>query len=175
MKKLLYILPLILLTFSCKDDPVSIDEIGFSTVYAIDRYSRNGTFVEILGDGSKKSVTIDEIQFYGYPNPVGYSFDIILTLQKKLNFEIFIETSKGGKKLLDAITIINYPYKVEIPAHTTYFKESIYKMKASKGSYNLGVFLDDYKEGVYNIIYEDSDDTKLYFPIVIEREGRNYY
>ena len=171
MKKLLYILPLALLLFSCAEEPTKVIEEGqFRTVYGLERSFENGQIAGVIGDLSKNSCTsIDTLSFSTYPNPTAFGITIDFFTDSKRTFEIFLETAQGDKELLDSLGAIRYPSPISIPQHDSYFKTSLTSGSVEKGNNSVHLDLEQFETGIYYLIYEDSEGNKGCYPLAVQR------
>lgn len=171
MKKLLFVLPLALLLFSCADESTNvIEEEQFNTVYGLVRTFENSQIAGIIGDTSNNHCSNKtEINFLTYPNPTAFGVTIDFNSDTSLSYDIYLETALGDESLIDSLESIRYPSPILIPEHTTYSKNKLATGKAEKGSNSLHIDLKNYNTGIYYLIYEDSEGTSGCYPLVIQR------
>lgn len=174
MKKLLYILPLILLIISCKDNPSEVEkDTRFKTVYGMERTLENSQIAGVIGNLSKNSCSrIDTISFSTYPNPTTSGITINFFTDSKRTFEIFIETALGDDEFLDSLSTSGFPVNYRIPQHETYFKKSLYKGEVKTGTNSIQLDINEIGTGVYYLIYEDSEGNNDCYPLVVQRFER---
>ncbi len=171
MKKLLFVLPLALLLFSCADESTNvIEEEQFNTVYGLVRTFENSQIAGIIGDTSNNHCSNQtELNFLTYPNPTAFGVTIEFKSNSSISYDIYLETALGEESLLDSLETIRYPAPIPIPQHTNYSKEKLFSGTVDKGINSLHIDLEQYDTGIYYLIYEDSEGTSDCYPLVIQR------
>lgn len=171
MKKILSILPLLLLIISCNENPSKVQkDTRFKTVYGMERTLENSQIAGVIGDLSKNSCSrIDTLSFSTYPNPMTSGITIDFFTDSKRTFEIFIETALGDDEFLDSLNATGFPVNHIIPQHESYFKRSLYKGEVMAGRNSLQLDLNQIGTGVYYLVYEDSEGNKDCYPLVVQR------
>ncbi len=171
MKKLLYILPLMLLLLSCNEDPTQVQkDKRFKTVYGLERSLVNGQIAGVIGDISKNSCTNDEdLGLSIFPNPAAFTTTFQFNTNSNRSYELFIETAIGNNQFLDSLSASGSPSNYEYPQHESYFKKSLYKGEISAGSNSISLELNEFDAGIYYIIYEDSEGNSDCYPLLIQR------
>lgn len=171
MKKLIYILPLILLLISCNEDPTQVQkDKRFKTVYGMERTLANSQVAGVLGDVSKNACpNIEGLGLSLFPNPAAFTTTIQFNTNSNRSYELFIETALGDDEFLDSLSASNSPSYYEYPKHESYFKESLYKGEIGVGSNSIDLDLKEFEAGIYYISYVDSEGNSVCYPLLIQR------
>lgn len=174
MKKILSILPLILLIISCNENPSKVQkDTRFKTVYGMERTLENSQIAGVIGDLSKNSCThIEGLGFLIYPNIAAFNTTVQFNTISNRSFELFIETALGDDEFLDSLSASSFPVNYRIPQHETYFKKSLYKGEVLTGTNSIQLDINEIGTGVYYLIYEDSEGTSDCYPLVVQRIER---
>lgn len=171
MKKLLYILPIFILLLSCNEDPSKVQkDERFKTVYGLERTLENSQKAGVIGDMSKNQCTnIEAMELIAYPNITANKTTFQFNIDSKRTVNLFIETALGDDEFLDSLSTNGVAVLTRLTQHESYFKESLYYDEFDRGSNVISIVLEQYDNGVYYIIYEDSEGNNSCFPIVIQR------
>lgn len=166
MKKLLYILPFIILFISCSDDPIRFeDDPRVQTIYGIERFFQNGEKLDDLGFLDDNPCMDTLFKLVAYPNP---SFNTSTVIQyfieeEEKEVEVSIETAKASDELKEELKNIG----LEIWNHSEYKNFVFYTETKSKGTNSVFHLMYIFEPGAYLIKIKDNEGNSNCFPFVI--------
>lgn len=171
MKKIIYLILLPLLLFSCRDDSTnpSTDQ-RFKKVYNIIITLENSQIAGKLGVAKQNECSeIENISFIAYPNPSIQYITIALNALDTYNLELFIETALADADFINSYNLIYTHKSNKLVNHKNYYIKSVFKGKVSKGDNSIKLDISQFDAGVYYLSYKDEEGNQICFPIAIQK------
>ncbi|MFA7327534.1 MAG: hypothetical protein WC121_12765 [Candidatus Kapaibacterium sp.] len=165
MKKLLYILPILLILISCSDDPVKFDDdVRVKTIYGIEQLYQNGEKAGDIGFLDDNPCKENEFKLVAFPNPSEATSTFIqYNIDEEKEVEVSIETAKASEELKKQLLDNGY----EIRNHSEYRNFVFYTETQSKGTNSVLHLMYIFKPGAYIINIKDNSGNTACFPFVI--------
>ena len=155
MKKLLYILPIILLFIGCSGDPTKFED---------DPRVQTGEKLDDLGNLEVNPCQDSLFKLVAFPNPSYNTSTVIqFSLEEEKEVEVSIETAHASDELKEEFNSIG----LEIRDHFEYKNFVFYTEIMEKGNNSVFHLMYIFEPGAYLIKIKDNEGNTNCFPFVI--------